>query len=561
MAALLLLLWLPLAASPYPPLYDYQGHLLEARVARDFDEPGLAYADGFVLRPGWMLDSNALMTLAIVGLSQLAPLDLAGRLALGLSQAIFLFGLAGLLRRAKTAGALLPLAPLLAYNFTFSSGWLNFALATGLGLCALSSYERWVSDGRRRELGWLALLALLIYSAHLVVWGLLALILGARAATNRLSARQGLLLAGTAASTLLLTLPGRPAMVAILLVGPCAWLCAWLLGRLRLPPRRLALAALLLGAALFALGRAATPALQQLDPAFNYAPFARATFPIRTFTLAQQLPEHDQLLGAANLLLVALLAAVATLVGVAIRRDPDGGTWRRLAPVGLLVLLYGAAPSVAGAIAVVEPRLILWMGLIVLSAIRLPDSGRLRQTLTALCLAAGLLASLAYSNHALRYQHEAIGWRDTIALLGKAPRLLVLGSNLPRGAGPLLRYIESRYNGVYFSARAPIEQGGVSTRVFGNGPFYLRPDLETAQYLWRPEPGAAPLDDACAYSRERFDAALAWGPLEPALHAALDACFGPGRAAGYLTTWQHNARAGGNPGPRIAADQRLRNGR
>lgn len=553
MLALLAALWAPLTAGAYPPLYDYPAHLLEARIARDFADPALAYADGFVPRPGWAAETNALMTLATLGLARLVPIDLAGRLAIALLLAIFLFGLGGLLRRAGTAGALLPLAPLLAYNFTFASGWLNFSLGTALGLCALGGYEDWSRAGGRRRLAWLALLALLIYSAHLLAWGLLALALGARAAADRLPPRRLAALAAASLPTLALLLATRPALAAIGLIGPAAWLGAWLIGRLRLPPLALAVAAPLAAALIFGLGQAATPWLARLDPEIAYAPFARGTFPIRAFTLAQQLPAPDGLLSAANLLIALLLFELAALVALAAARADDGGTWRRLAPLGPLILLYGAAPSFAGDIAVVEPRVLVWGALIALAAVRLPAAGALRWAVTTISLALGVVAAGAFTAHSMAYQRQAEGWRAAMGELAPARAVLVLARPAPRSADSPLRYVESYYDGLYFSTRYQLERGGVTTRMFGNGPVYVRPDLELAVYLWRPERGAAPLDSACAHSRERFDAVLAWGPLEPALRAALDACFGPGRADGYLTIWHNNARAGAAPGPRAPA--------
>jgi len=536
--ALLAATLLPIWVGAYPPLFDYQGHLLEVRVARDFADPRLAYADGFVARPGWMADSNALFTLAAVGLSRFAPVDVAGQLALSLSLAIFLFGLRGLLRQAGTAGALLPLAPLLAYNFTFASGWLNFALATALGLCALRSYEGWAERGGWQGPAFLAVLAVLIYSAHLVVWGLLAVALGVRAAADRLPARRLAALAAAGAATLALTLPTRPALAAIVLIGPAAWLAARAVGRLRLPAPAVGLAAVELGAVAFLLGLVATPWLRQLDPEIAYRHFPRGTFLLRTFTLAQQLPTPDRLLSAANVILAGLLLALAALLAWGAVRAGDGAIWRRLAPLAAFAALYGAVPSFTGDIAVVEPRIVLWAGLVALAAVRLPEGGRLRRLIGGLALAAGLLATTAFTAHSLRYQEQAAIWRGALEQLAPARTVLVFPRAVPFRADIPLRYIESYYDGLYFSARYQQEHGGATTRMFGNGPVYVRPDLEAAEYLWRPAPGYPPLPEACEHTRARFDAALAWGPLEPDLSAALDACLGPGWPAGNLTIWR-----------------------
>lgn len=537
LAALLAAVWAPLVAGGYPALYDYPAHLLEARIARDFADPALGYAEGYVWRPGWAADSNALMTLATLGLARLAPIDLAGRLALGLLQAIFLFGLAGLLRRAGTAGALLPLAPLLAYSFPFASGWLNFTLATALSLCALSSYEDWSRAGGRRRLAWLALLALLIYSGHLLAWGLLALVLGVRAAADGLPRRRLVALAAAAVPSLALLLATRPLLALAGLLGPAAWLGARAVGRLRLPPVALAVAAPALAALVFTLARALTPWLARLDPEISYQPFARNTFLVRTFTLAQQLPAVDGLLSGANMLIVLLLAEVALLAAVGAVRADDGRTWRRLAPLGALALLYGAVPSFSADLAVVEPRVVLWGGLIALAAIRLPRGGALRWAIATLSLVAGLVGSAAFTAHTLSYQRQAEIWRADLSTLSPARSVLVLPPP-PAPADRPLRHIESYYDGLYFSTRYQLERGGFSTRMFGNGPVYQRPDLEQANYLWQPGRGLAPLAEACEHSRPRFDAALAWVPPEPALRAALDSCFGPGRSAGHLTIWQ-----------------------
>lgn len=531
---------LPIWSGLFPAIYDYQAHLLEAQIAFDMARGGTAYSAGFVPRPGWMADSNALATLAKVGLLQLVPIDWAGRLVLSLILAIFLSGWQRLLERAGSASALLPLGLLLAYNFTFTSGWINFSLALALALCALYTYHAWHEQQQVPYLIWLAVLCILIFSAHLVIWGLLAITLGIRAAVDRLQPRRLLALALVGGVVLpLVFLAGRPMLAVIVLIGPLSWCGAWLLGRLRLPIWLLVGGAPVTAIMLFVAAQQALPLLQTFDPELRFHRFARLTFSLRTFTLAQQMPTPDPLLSALNTLLVMLLGFLGGCLAWAAWRADDGTTWQRLAPLGAIIVLYGAVPSFAADIAVVEPRLVIWGALLALTAIRLPEQGRLRRGIATLSLTIGLVGIGAFSAHTVRFQPQAEAWRTAMASMRPAESILVLPRPTPLSAASALRYIESYYDGLYFSARYPLEYGGATTRMFGNGPVYVRPDLELAEYFWRPARGAAPLPEACPHTQKRFGAVLAWGPLEAAQQAELNACFGPGQEQAGLTIWRN----------------------
>jgi hypothetical protein len=529
---------IPLWIDVFPPLYDYPAHLLEVALAMDLAQGGARFGSGFVERAGWMADTNALATLAQLGLSWFVPLDVAGRLVLSVCVLLMVAGLAGLWQRRGTL-LLLPLALLLAYNYTFTSGWLNFSLALGLALIALHSYERWQEHPTRHR--WLVLVLLfgLIYTAHVLVWGLLALTLGVRAVADRLTVRQQVWLWTTSMSVVpLVLLAGRPLLLGLLLIGPLAGLAALLIARLRLPCWALIAGAPLAALLLFLLTQLSLPWLQKIDPELQSNRFARMTFPLRSFTLTHQLPTPDPWLSAANSLIVVLLAGLTLALVLALRQTADAEFWRRMAPVGAVLVLYGLVPSAAADIAVVEPRLLLWMALLTLTAIRLPQGGRLVRVIGGLSLALGIVAISAFSMHSVRYQAQAREWQAALRTLAPAPYVLVLPQPRLFSATNALRFIESYYDSSYFSAYYALEYTSVTTRVFGNGPAYLRPDLEVAVYLWQPSDAAAPFSTACEHTRERFTAVLTWGALARPQTEALVACFGPPREAAGLLFWE-----------------------
>jgi hypothetical protein len=535
-AVLLLLLWLPLLVSPYPPFYDYPAHLLEARVASAFFDPAFDFASGYVLRSQWWLDTNALTTLAMIGLGRFVELDLAGRLVLGLVLAIFLFGFRALLQRSGNIWPFLLLTPLLAYNFTFTSGWINFMAGLGLGLCALAVFRDWLDERRYRQLGWLAVLLLLIYSAHMLVLALLIGVIWVEYAAGDMGPRRDrIALFAAMASVLSLMLFVRPALVVLIGVGPLVVLGVVGLRRLALRPPQLAVLSFVSAGGLLGACLLVETQLQRFKPELDFSPFARLSFLARTFTFPHQITPATFWLSLANALIVILLALFVVTLLLSVYASNAPLAWRRLAPVGALIVLYGVIPSTLADIAVVEPRIVLFAALLCLSAAPVPRSGHFRQALFGLALVIGLLASSASLGHATVYARQASLWQEQLDTLEAPELVLVLRSQAPTQRTPW-HFIESYYDGSYFSAMLPFERGGSSSRVFGNGPFYLRPDLEVILYRWnqRPLPDAG----ACAAAQEAYDAVLRWGRLEPQIIAELDRCYGPGQRLDDVTIWR-----------------------
>jgi hypothetical protein len=541
--ALLLALLLPIWAGPYPPLYDYPAHLQAAQVTARYHDPALGYAESYVLSPGWQLRSNALFTLALVALAPALPLALAGKLLLSLTLVLFLTGFHTLLRRSGTVWPLLLLAPPLAYNFTLSSGWVNFALATALGLHLLAAYRRYRVSGARRELPLIALLLLPIYSAHLVVLALLLLIVPAlEAADPPLGRRASLapLLLALCTPLPLIALSQPLLALGCALLAPCSWLAVSLVRRLGLRPPALAL----ISGALAVFALALSPVLERLlrlaDPEASYSLFFKLTFPLRTLALPHQFMPPDPLLIAYNLALGLLLLPIVVLLAWGAWRTPAVDR-RWLAPLALLALVYSALPTASADIYFTEPRVMLLALLLALSFVRLPSRSERAWPARALqgcAIALCLLSLLAINYYALAYNRRAVAWVQAMETLRPARRVLVLRQQAPPGYRqyPIIRLFNHFYDGYYFSNTYALAYGGSVSANFGNGPIWFRADIPTRLYDQRIADDNV-YRSQCNATRAHYDAVLGWGPLEPELVQQLDACLGDGDPHGELTVW------------------------
>lgn len=539
LALLLLALLLPLWFWPFPPLYDYPAHLQAAQVVARYDDPRLAYAESYVLREGWQTRSNALFTLALLALAPLMPIPLAGKLLLSLTLVLFVGGLYRLLRQNGTLWPLLLLAPPLAYHFALTSGWINFALATALGLHVLGAAEHYRTHGPARSLLIVALLMLLIYCAHLVVWALLVLIVTALLAADPPPGRRTLwllLALSWVAPLLVLTQPGLALVAA--LIGPMAWCGVTIIRRTKLRPQVLALATLALMTLAVLLYPLLENLLQGIDPDASYLPFYKATFPLRTVALPHQFMPPDRLIVAYNGALLLLLLPIVAILAWAVWRSPAPAR-RWLAPLALLALLYAWLPTASADIYFTEPRLLVFGTLLALAYLRLPDLGAARRVLAACALTLCLLSLAALHYYAWAYNRHAAQWVRALETLPPAQKVLVLSQQNAPGHGQytIIRFFNHFYDGYYFSNMYALRHGGSVSANFGNGPIWFRPELPTALYFSREFADPTYAVRECTTTRMRYDAVLAWGPLEPALAQQLAACFGAGQRYGELTIY------------------------
>ena len=122
LAALIILALLPIWSVHYFVAHDYYHHLLEAQVAAHYNDPAFAYQAGYQIRDGWYLRSNALSTLVMIGLGQLLPIAIAGKLALSLSVVLVAVGVRWLLAFLNQSRWLLLLLPVAWLEQTIRAG-------------------------------------------------------------------------------------------------------------------------------------------------------------------------------------------------------------------------------------------------------------------------------------------------------------------------------------------------------------------------------------------------------------------------------------------------------
>lgn len=544
--ALLAVLLVPIFIGPYPPMYDYQNHLLEAQIVARWDDRQLGYADNYTLRPRWYLQSNALSTLLLIGLGQMMPIAFAGQLVLGGYLALFVGGLAMLLRRVGNSWLLL-LSPVLAYNTGFTSGWLNFVYGAALALHALVVYDRWRESGRRWTLALLALLMLLIYIAHLVAWVLTLLTIAALSGAELLRAqrRTGLLMALNSATPLIAMT--RPALATVaLLIAPAVWIGFSAVRRLRLSPRAIGLGTLALATGIAVAIKLLKPLRQQVLPAVDHNWWQKIEFPLLTWTLPHQfMPPEAWLVGYNALLLVCLFTIAALLVaGSLARRERASSPW--LATLAVFVIAYVALPSQTYDVLVVEPRILLFGTFVGLACVRFPPVGSLlyRMIVGALCGVA-VLSVGGFVQYAVSHNRQAKSWEAQLDQLSPARTVLMLRPEepFPDLPPPFVRAFNRFYTGEFFSTRYTIDHGGFHSRTFTNGPIEPQPRFAIPLYYWPPFSSARFVEEQCAELQTTYDAVLVWGAPEADLRTQLDRCFGPARDEADMTIWKRDPRS------------------
>jgi hypothetical protein len=189
LAALAILLSLPLWWPSVPPLTDLPGHIGRFAVQLDGGSSAdLARHYGFE----WRLIGNLGLDLMVVPLAPLVGLERAVKLIVLVIPALAAWGLIAVAREAHgrvppTVFFALPLV--LGHPFTF--GFVNFSLSMALALNVFALWLRLGRQGRLRLRVCVAVpLSVLVWLAHGFGWGVLGLMAFA-AETERLSNRAG----------------------------------------------------------------------------------------------------------------------------------------------------------------------------------------------------------------------------------------------------------------------------------------------------------------------------------------------------------------------------------
>ncbi len=531
----------PIWLSVYPPIYDYPNHLLEAQVMAQYRNPRFGYAEGYEVRSGWFLQSNAMSTLLLIVLGQVMPMIVAGRLVLSLYLVLFLGGAGSLLRRTGSHWLVL-LIPILAYNFTFTSGWINFSYGAALSLYALSVYLRWQEQNRRSDLLILAMLLLLIYVAHLMAWMLLIVTISAMMAIEQWRARRHgvLFLAMNSALPMLLITRPMLALLAVV-ISPGIWSGAALLHRVHLRERTLVVATLGMVMVGSAMVKLLNPTLNGLVAEVRFSTFSKKMDPLRLFSLPHQTRRLDLLLSAYNFALVLLLVGLAALLVRSTLHSRDNLRRRCLAATGLLGLLYIVIPSRTTDIWFTEPRVLLFVAFVLLIMAQWPPRGTGSWRLATTCVVILFLSHVAVTMHyTALYDRQAQIWSRELAMLTPARSVLMLRSSQPgRPDQPVLfDALNTFYSGEHFSTMYVLQHGGFVSRIFDSGPVRPRQSIPIPLYYWASFDNSRFIRDQCAALRATYDAVLVWGVPHVELETQLDRCFANGRQMTGMAIWR-----------------------
>lgn len=168
---------IPIFCNRYLSINDYLNHLARGDVLlRYHSNP--AFAQFFA--PNWQMLPNLALDLWIVGLGQILPVEIAGKLFVATTLAIPLAGVIFLHRVTFRKWSLWPfLAVVLLYNRMFLAGILNFIFGIGLWLVVFSL---WIYLRPARPLiraSVLSLGALTVFFVHLFAFGILAVTIAA----------------------------------------------------------------------------------------------------------------------------------------------------------------------------------------------------------------------------------------------------------------------------------------------------------------------------------------------------------------------------------------------
>lgn len=553
LAALIILALLPIWSVHYFVAHDYYHHLLEAQVVAHYNDPAFAYQADYQIRDGWYLRSNALSTLVMIGLGQLLPIAIAGKLALSLYVVLLAVGMRWLLAFLKQSSWLLLLLPVLTYNATFTWGWMNWTYGLVLTLFALLCYLRWRERGERWMLLLLAGLTLLIYLAHGFAWGMCLIILFALAVIDRVPLRRYLLLCLALSSAVPLLLIARPVLAGIpVILGGALWSIAALIRRWRLRPTTLVLLGAAIdicyagGVAIFYRAGFIRAIRDAIIPYVGYLPGQQLLAPIRLFMLPHyEAPVQWALVGA-NMLLLALLVGIGGCLvysSIVYYRAHGIAGARWLALFGVLVFCYPIMPSYTPDISGIEPRFVILTFIIGLCWVRFPPpNSRSYRMLIGLLIALSIFSSAATLWYARRYDAIATGWARTLAEMRPASRVLVLEDStlpIPHGGWYALARLSPLWNQSAFVNTYAIEHGGFVTNSFWNGPLLPRdPAIGRSSWFNEDDPSTS-VTEQCTFIRGTYSYVVAWDVSDPDLLQALQDCYGPPmKQESRIVIWQ-----------------------
>ncbi len=165
-ALLCLILVAPLALVDVPPLLDYPNHLARAVVLASADTDPILSS---MYRPRWAIIPDLGIDLVLPPLLHVFPVQMAGRVVVGLSLLLPVIGVVAYSRATCGNWSAWPLASaLVAYNATFLLGFLNFVAGIGLALLLAAAWIAWRDRHPKRMVIIATLGTITLFFCHLM---------------------------------------------------------------------------------------------------------------------------------------------------------------------------------------------------------------------------------------------------------------------------------------------------------------------------------------------------------------------------------------------------------
>ncbi len=175
------LLLIPLVAVEYPPVLDYPNHLARVYILTHPEDPHLSR----YWAADWSILPNLGFDLVALALAQVMPVEMAGRVFLGLSIGVMLGAPLVLHRALYGRFSPLPLmAGALVFNRAFQMGFLGYSLGVGLALWAFAGWIALRDRGTGLRLAMMQGAALVLFVCHLYAMCVLAVAVVLSAASS-----------------------------------------------------------------------------------------------------------------------------------------------------------------------------------------------------------------------------------------------------------------------------------------------------------------------------------------------------------------------------------------
>lgn len=187
LGAIIAALLAPLLITDVPPILDYPNHLARlVLLAAGPDDPVL----GRIFVPAWSILPNLAVDLIGPPLLRVLDVHTAGRILLGATILLNLAGVITLHRAYFGRRSFWPLAAgLVACNYTFLFGFLNWQIGSGLAMLSAAAWLRWRETRPIATVLGGALAAIVLFFCHLLGVAFFLLLIGSAELRAMRSAR------------------------------------------------------------------------------------------------------------------------------------------------------------------------------------------------------------------------------------------------------------------------------------------------------------------------------------------------------------------------------------